>query len=106
MIKRVKVLSVVALLALVLAACTNVQAKQAAEPQAVPTATSPEAQRVITVVGVGRVSLVPDIAKINVGVETRAGTVTEAKATVDKQLEAISVTLTELGVTEKDVQTS
>jgi uncharacterized protein YggE len=114
-IKRLKVLSVVALLALVLAACTNVQATPtaepqvvptAAEPQAVPTAAPPEAQRVITVVGVGRVSLVPDIAKINIGVETRASTVSEAKATVDKQMESISATLTGLGVTEKDVQTS
>ena len=87
-------------------ACTGVQAKPAAAQQTVPAGVSLEAQRFITVVGVGRVSLVPDVAKINVGVETRAGTVAEAKETVDQQMEAIPATLKELGVAEKDIQTS
>jgi uncharacterized protein YggE len=99
---RMKVLSVVALLALLLAACTGVQARS----QAVPTPVPQGAQRAITVVGVGRVNLVPDIAKINVGVEVRASTVSEAKDNVDRQMEGIVATLKERGVAEKDIQTS
>jgi uncharacterized protein YggE len=111
--KQVKMFFVLPLLALILAACTAVQAKPAAEQPAVPVVeqvvpvTAPsEAQRAITVVGVGRVSLVPDIAKINVGVEERAATVSEAKSTVDQQMEAILAALKELNVADKDVQSS
>jgi uncharacterized protein YggE len=106
MFARIKMLLVVALLALSLAACTSVQAKSAAEQQVVPAVASSEAQRAITVVGVGRVNLVPDIAKINVGVETRAATVSAAKDTVDRQMETILATLKELSVAEKDIQSS
>jgi uncharacterized protein YggE len=97
---------VVVLLALSLAACASVQAKSAGEQEAVMQAAAPETQRTITVVGVGRVSLVPDVAKINVGVEKRAATVAEAKGTVDEQMEAILATLKELNVAEKDIQSS
>ena len=68
--------------------------------------TQMQAQRAITVVGVGKVSLVPDIAQINVGAEARASTVTEAKAEVDGQIDAIMAVLVELGVADKDIQTS
>lgn len=106
MFTRMRMVFVMALLALALVACTAVQAKPAAEPQAVPAAASSEAQRAIIVVGVGRVSLVPDIAKINVGAEVRASTVSEAKDIVDQQMEAILAAFKELGVAEKDIQTS
>jgi uncharacterized protein YggE len=105
MFARIKVFVVVALLALAVAGCATVQAEPVAE-QVVQAPASVETQRAITVVGVGRVSLVPDIAKINVGVETRAATVTEAKATVDGQMEAILAALKELSVAEKDIQSS
>jgi uncharacterized protein YggE len=110
---RIKMFAVVALLALSLAACTSVRTESAAGQQAVPVVeqivpvTAPaETQRAITVVGVGRVNLVPDIAKISIGVETRAATVTEAKATVDQQMETILAALKELSVAEKDIQSS
>jgi uncharacterized protein YggE len=107
MFAKIKTFVVVALLALSLAGCAIVQAKPAAEQGAAPAvAPSSDVGRTITVVGVGRVSLVPDIAKINVGVETRAATVTEAKATVDGQMETILATLKELSVAEKDIQSS
>ena len=106
MFRKVKALLVVFVMVTLLAACATVQAKQPSDLQAAPTAALSQREREITVVGVGRVSLVPDVAKINVGVDKRAATVSEAKAVVDEQMEAISATLTELGVAEKDVQTS
>jgi uncharacterized protein YggE len=110
MFKRIKVLLVTALLALSLAACASAQAQpqevSSAVAQGAPIAAAAEAQRAITVVGVGKVSLVPDIARINVGAEARASTVSEAKAEVDGQIDAIMAVLKELGVADKDIQTS
>jgi uncharacterized protein YggE len=116
MFKRVKALFVAALLAVSVVACTNVRAQpqdQVEEAAQVSTATqpalittAPQVQRSITVVGSGKVSLVPDIARINVGAEARASTVAEAKAEVDQQMAAIMTMLQELGVAEKDIQTS
>jgi uncharacterized protein YggE len=103
MSNRVKLLMLVALLGASVAACTAVQAAPASEAQA---AVSPTAARTITVVGEGKVSLMPDIATINVGAEARAATVSEAKAEVDAQMAAITAALQEAGVTEKDIQTS
>jgi uncharacterized protein YggE len=116
MFRRAKVLFIAALLALSVVACTSVQAQPQAQAgeaaqgstaaQSEPVTTAPQPQRSITVVGSGKVSLVPDIATINVGAEARASTVSEAKATVDAQMAAITAALEELGVAEKDIQTS
>jgi uncharacterized protein YggE len=103
--KRFRSVLIVALLALLLVACTPVQALSRAEAQ---NASDPALQREreITVVGVGRVSLVPDIARITVGAETRADTVAQAKQKVDRQMGAIAAMLEELGVAEKDIQSA
>jgi uncharacterized protein YggE len=76
------------------------------ESQQVPVLASSATPRTITVVGVGRTNLVPDIARLNVGTEVRASTVSEAKAKVDGHMEAIAAALKELGVEDKDIQTS
>ena len=96
-------LLIIALLALSLAACT---AAVRADSQAAPAPATGGVPRTITVVGVGQVKLVPDVAQINVGAEARAPTVSEAKAEVDRQMAAIVAALTELGIAEKDIQTS
>jgi uncharacterized protein YggE len=103
-----KILLVTTLLALFLVACTSVQdqPQETATSQDAPVATAPQSQRAITVVGVGKVSLVPDIARINVGAEARASTVAEAKTEVDRQIDAIMAVLKELGIADKDIQTS
>jgi len=93
------------MLALALVACAPVQAPSRSEALSEPTPV-PQREREITVVGVGRVNLVPDIAKISLGAEARADTVSEAKAKVDRQMEAITAALTESGVAEKDIQSS
>jgi uncharacterized protein YggE len=98
MSKTIKLLSLVALLAASVAACTTAKAAPGSE--------SPAAARTITVVGEGKVSLMPDIATINVGAEARADTASEAKAEVDARMAAIAAALQEAGVAEKDIQTS
>lgn len=95
-------LSIVGLLAVVLASCTPAQA---AQQTAAPTA-SQDISRHITVVGVGEVNLKPDIARINVGAEASASTVSEAKQEVDDRLAAILNVLQEMGIAERDIQTS
>jgi len=105
MSRKVSVALISVLLALSMVACTAVQAKPGEQQPAGVPATQ-EAQRGVTVVGVGRISLVPDIARISVGVEVRGSTVSEAKAEVDRSMEALTSSLLELGVAERDIQTS
>jgi uncharacterized protein YggE len=75
------------------------------QPAGVPAAQG-GAERGITVIGIGRVSLVPDIARISVGVEVRGSSVSEAKFEVDDRMEAITAALLALEVAERDIQTS
>ena len=100
--KRVHILLVLALLAAGVVACTTVQAA----PPVQGTSAAPDTPRTITVVGEGKVSLVPDVARINVGAEVRAETVSEAKREVDRQIEAITAALSDSGVEAKDIQTN
>ena len=62
--------------------------------------------RGITVVGVGKASGTPDVANINVGVETQAASVQQAvddnKAKMTKLLDALK----SLGIADKDIRTS
>jgi uncharacterized protein YggE len=100
-------LLIVALLAVSLVGCTAAaQAAPSVSSQTVAAPTTGSLPRTITVVGVGEVSLVPDIAWINVGAEARASTVSEAKAEVERQMTAIVAALQAVGIAEKDVQTS
>ena len=64
------------------------------------------AQRTITVVGEGMLSLKPDMATIHVGAEARSGTASEAKGMVDERMDSITTALEGAGVDEKDIQTS
>jgi uncharacterized protein YggE len=60
----------------------------------------------ITVVGVGKVTVVPDVVKIQLGVETISDTLAAATAENDKVMAAVLAALEEEGVAEKDIQTS
>jgi uncharacterized protein YggE len=95
---KVNKLMLVALLAVLAAACS------AAEAAPVPQ--TPSVPRTITVIGEGKVRLRPDVATMNVGVEARAGTVSEAKKQVDEQMAAMTAALLDAGVAENDIQTS
>ncbi len=71
-----------------------------------PQSASDETLRSMSVSGTGRVTVVPDIATINVGVRTEADEVTDALSGNTTQANAISEVLQELGVVEEDIQTS
>jgi uncharacterized protein YggE len=116
--KQIPRFLLLALLAGLLIACAPVQAAPALQAAATPfssTALPPdersapvqarETERTITVVGEGAVSLVPDMARINVGAEVRADSVAEARDEVDRQVSAIREALSELGIADKDIQT-
>jgi uncharacterized protein YggE len=75
-----------------------------------PAASSVEApksiERSITVVGEGKVSVTPDVAEANVGVEVLAPTVKEATAEAKERMTAIMAALEKAGIAGKDIQTS
>ncbi len=65
-----------------------------------------KAPRSMNVSGIGQVTLVPDIATINVGVHTEADQVTDALDENTAQATDIAEALQALGVEAKDIQTS
>ena len=60
----------------------------------------------ITVVGQGKASVKPDIARVSIGIETMAEMVGEAVAENEAQMQAILDALTAAGIADKDIQTS
>ncbi|MBN1936949.1 MAG: SIMPL domain-containing protein [Anaerolineae bacterium] len=91
------------LMAVSIVGCTTVKAAPQADAQTVPSSNLP---RTITVVGSGKIFLTPDVGKITVGAEAIAPTVSEAKAQVDAQIDAIMAALKAFGIEDKDIQTS
>ena len=77
----------------------TVQAQDAAT--AVPTL-----PRTITVVGDGTVSIKPDVARANIGVEAVKPTVEAAAAESNKATAQVLAALKELGIADSDIQTS
>jgi uncharacterized protein YggE len=71
-----------------------------------PSAAAPESVRSMSVNGIGRVTIVPDIATINIGVRSESEIVTDALDGNTAQANAITRVLKELGIEEKDIQTS
>lgn len=62
--------------------------------------------RQVTVVGTGEARVAPDMATVQLGVETTAPTTQEALAENNRQAQAIIEQIKQLGVAEKDIQTS
>ncbi|HMQ32958.1 MAG TPA: SIMPL domain-containing protein [Chloroflexaceae bacterium] len=62
--------------------------------------------RQVTVVGTGEARVAPDMATVQIGVETTAPTTGEALAQNTAQAQAIIERIRQLGVAERDVQTS
>ncbi len=62
--------------------------------------------RTVTVVGEGKVSLTPDIAETNIGVEVLRPSVQEATSAAEEVMQSILTALEEQGIAEKDIQTS
>jgi uncharacterized protein len=76
----------------------------ACSPGAAPA--SSDNMRSMSVSGIGRVTVIPDLATINLGVRTEAEAVTEALEGNTAQANAIAKVLKEMGVAEEDIQTS
>jgi len=71
--------------------------------QAVSASTLP---RTITVVGEGQITIKPDIAQTNIGVEVIAPTVKEASTQAADTMTAVLAALKEEGIAEGDIQTA
>ncbi|RIK51157.1 MAG: hypothetical protein DCC57_10990 [Chloroflexi bacterium] len=78
----------------------------AVEAQATQPVVSASVNRAITVVGEGKVSIEPDIARVTIGVETVKNTVQEASAENKTTVEAVLAALRAQGIEDKDIQTS
>ena len=88
------------LLAALLSACG------AAAAQTVSPSPQSTEVRTITVTGSGEVFLSPDIANISIGVHTEGDDAAEALAENNTQTQAVVEMLRDLGVAERDIQTS
>lgn len=71
-----------------------------------PYGTVPENIRSMSVSGTGRVTIVPDIATINIGVRSESEVVADALDGNTAQANAIARVLKQLGIEDKDIQTS
>jgi uncharacterized protein YggE len=86
-----------------LAACTA--GAPVAQAQA-PTQTAQSNQRTIAVTGEGKVTLVPDIAYINIGVQTENPNAVTAVADNTTQSQKVMDAIKKIGVASKDIQTT
>jgi len=71
----------------------------------VSSATNSQQNTGIWVSGVGEVTVTPDIAILEVGVEAQEMTVTEAQDEASEAMEKVMTALTDSGVTDEDIQT-
>lgn len=78
-------------------------AAPAAAQEEVPATSTQE--RLIRVTGTGRVSVEPDLATVNLGVQTQAETAVEALEQNSEQMQAVIDALIEADVAEEDIQT-
>ena len=62
--------------------------------------------RTITVIGEGKITVEPDIARVTIGVETVKNSVEEASAENKTTVQAVLAALSEQGIADKDIQTS
>lgn len=67
---------------------------------------TPAMTRTITVVGLGVVDVEPNVARANIGVDVMRPSVEEASAENNRIVDTLLTTLKQLGVDEKDIQTS
>lgn len=93
---RLALLGIAALLALGASACSRDVTVQPA---------TPIEETGISVSGIGRVYVQPDVAVISIGVETTAATVAEARDAAASAGEAVRDAVTAEGVAEEDLQT-
>jgi uncharacterized protein YggE len=91
---------------LVLAVLAGIVGVLYARPATAQTSVGVPGMRQVTVVGHGEVKGRPDTATVQIGVETEAPVAKDALAKNTDQATALQAKLKELGVAEKDIQTS
>jgi hypothetical protein len=109
--KRILFVAVVVALAVpvgMLAVSTWGRAAPAAQAQTATPEVSPayDPARTITVVGQASSGVVPDVAHVSIGVETRANTVADATQENETKMRALLAALRRAGIADKDIQTS
>ncbi|MFC1968790.1 SIMPL domain-containing protein [Chloroflexota bacterium] len=85
----------------------------AGSPQAAPPQSSPSEVKVslnnqvegIWVSGTGKVTVTPDIATLQLGVEAQEASVSEAQTKASEAMDKVMIALTDNGVAEEDIQT-
>jgi uncharacterized protein YggE len=68
--------------------------------------TSTVKEHTITVSGVGRIVVTPDVADLRIGVTVTRGTVKEARAVAADQMTKVIAALKKLGIADRDIQTT
>jgi len=96
---------VVAMLSIGGLALALTSAPRSAQPVA-EAAASTTGERSITVVGIGKVSGKPDIARVTVGIETQAPSLQRAVDDNKAKMNVLLETLKQLGLADKDIRTS
>lgn len=86
------------------AAAFGLSGRTLASP-AVQPAAADRPQTTLTVIGEGRVPAAPDLATLNLGVETSARSVTDARTQVAQAMDALVTGLTALGIERADIRT-
>ncbi len=87
---------------LALALANGSRSAQPVAQAAAPTAS----ERSITVVGIGKVTGKPDIARVTVGIETQASSLQKAVDENKVKMNSLLDTLKQLGLADKDIRTS
>jgi hypothetical protein len=104
--KKIGNLLAAGLLCTAVVACRFAQAAPGRDPAPRVASVCQHQDRTITVLGTGKISLVPDIARVNVGADAMGDTVSKAKTEVEARMTAIVAALEQMGIEEKDIQTS
>lgn len=93
-------------LVVLLVAAMSLIACSAQSQAAVPGSSVPAEGSAITVIGEGTAYGEPDMAHVNVGVETFAESVSDATSQNEAIVQQMMATLTEMGISAEDIQTS
>jgi uncharacterized protein len=104
-VRRTSLVVVLGVMALVAALLISGLAPAKAAPAAQTGSTQP-VSRTITVVGRGEVKVKPEVATTTVGVESLGPTVDAAMEDAQARMASILAALKQLGIAEKDIQTS
>jgi uncharacterized protein YggE len=105
-INRIQRILAVTLAAMMLLSGAFIGGNWLRTPVALAQDAAPAAARTITVVGEGVVNIEPNVARTNIGVEVVRASVEEAAAENSRIVDALLETLIDLGIEEKDIQTS